>query len=99
MRNEGKRVRSAHVELRYAASPSLLPRVGFIVPKHGQNSVARNLLKRRLREIVRVAVLPFLGPQDLVFRTLPSAYRQSWQSLGDEVSSLVRRVPMPAPEP
>jgi len=93
MRLEGKRVRSAHLELRYAASPSSLPRVGFIVPKHGQNSVARNRLKRRLRELVRVSVLPFLGPRDLVIRTLPSAYKQSWDTLGDEVASLMRRVP------
>jgi ribonuclease P protein component len=70
-----------------------LARVGFIVPKHGQNSVARNRLKRRLRELVRVTVLPFLGPQDLVIRTLPSAYRQSWESLSDEVAALMRRVP------
>ncbi len=93
MRREGKRVRAAHLELRYAASPLSLPRVGFIVPKHGQNSVARNLLKRRLREIVRVTVLPSLGPQDIVIRTLPSAYKQSWAVLGDEVASLIRRLP------
>jgi len=86
-------VRAAHLELRYAASPLSLPRVGFIVPKHGQNSVARNLLKRRLRELVRVHVLPFLDPQDIVIRTLPSAYRQTWAALGDEVASLLRRLP------
>ncbi len=91
-------MRSAHLELRYATSPLLLARVGFIVPKHGQNSVARNLLKRRLRELVRVTVLPFLGPQDLVIRTLPSAYRQSWEALGDEMASLLRRVPKPLAE-
>lgn len=95
MRHEGKRVRSAHLELRYAASPSSLARVGFIVPKHGQNSVARNRLKRRLRELVRVTVLPFLGPQDLVIRTLPSAYKQSWDVLGMEIATLMRRVPKP----
>lgn len=88
-------MRSAHLELRYATSPLSLARVGFIVPKHGQNSVARNRLKRRLRELVRVSVLPFLGPQDLVIRTLPSAYRQSWESLGVEVAALMRRVPVP----
>ncbi len=86
-------MRAAHLELRYAASPLSLPRVGFIVPKHGQNSVARNLLKRRLRELVRVHVLPFLDPHDIVIRTLPSAYRQTWEALGDEVAALVRRLP------
>lgn len=93
MRREGKRVRAAHLELRVAASPLSFARVGFIVPKHGQNSVARNRLKRRLREIVRVAVLPALGAQDIVIRTLPSAYRQSWPTLVQEVASMARRLP------
>jgi ribonuclease P protein component len=69
-----------------------LARVGFIVPKHGRNSVERNRLKRRLRELVRTTVLPTLGPLDLVIRTLPSAYAQPWPTLGDEVAALVRRM-------
>ena len=88
-------MRAACLELRIAASPLSCARVGFIVPKHGQNSVARNRLKRRLREIVRTTVLPALGPHDVVIRTLPAAYRQSWEALGGEVASLVRRLPLP----
>jgi ribonuclease P protein component len=68
-------------------------RVGFIVAKHGQNSVARNRLKRRLRELVRVTVLPTLVPLDVVIRTLPSAYAQSWASLRDDFATLIRRMP------
>lgn len=92
MRREGKRVRAAHLELRVAASPLSFARVGFIVPKHGQNSVARNRLKRRLRELVRLTVLPLLTPQDLVIRTLPSAYAQSWSMLSKEIEFLARRL-------
>jgi ribonuclease P protein component len=73
-------------------------RVGFIVAKHGQNSVARNRLKRRLRELVRVTVLPTLAPQDVVIRTLPGAYAQSWASLCDDFAALIRRLP-PSPRP
>jgi ribonuclease P protein component len=87
-------VRAAHLELRVAASPLSFARVGFIVPKHGQNSVARNRLKRRLRELVRVTVLPTLTPQDVVIRTLPSAYAQSWDTLCAEVAALQRRLPV-----
>ncbi len=86
-------MRAAHLELRVAASPLSFARVGFIVPKHGQNSVKRNRLKRRLRELVRVTVLPGLTPGDLVIRTLPSAYSQSWVVLSHEVATLVRRLP------
>jgi ribonuclease P protein component len=67
-------------------------RVGFIVPKHGQNSVARNRLKRRLRELVRISVLPTLVPQDVVIRTLPSAYVQPWDVLRREVETVTRRL-------
>ena len=32
-------------------------RIGFVVPKHGHSSVARNRLKRRLRELGRMGIL------------------------------------------
>ena len=86
-------MRAAHLELRVAASPLSFARVGFIVAKHGQNSVARNRLKRRLRELVRVTVLPTLVPQDVVIRTLPGAYAQSWGALCDDFAALIRRLP------
>jgi ribonuclease P protein component len=63
------------------------------VPKHGQTSVARNRLKRRLRELVRVRVLPQLTLQDVVFRTLPSAYAQNWTMLSREIDALLARLP------
>jgi ribonuclease P protein component len=63
------------------------------VPKHGQTSVARNRLKRRLRELVRVRVLPQLTLQDVVFRTLPSAYAQNWTVLSREIDALLARLP------
>ena len=92
MRREGKRVRGAHLELRVAASPLSYARVGFIIPKHGQSCVARNRLKRRLRELVRVAVLPTLAPQDLVIRTLPGAYAQSFDALRQDVATVTGRL-------
>lgn len=86
-------MRAAHLELRVAASPLSCARVGFIVPKHGHDGVDRNRLKRRLRELVRTMVLHELGNVDLVIRTLPVAYAQSWQSLGQDIASLLRRLP------
>jgi ribonuclease P protein component len=59
--------------------------VGFIVPKHKRSGVERNRLKRRLREIVRVEVLPALPPIDLVIRARPEAYEASMTMLRSEV--------------
>jgi ribonuclease P protein component len=83
VRLKGKRVRTAHLEVRYIASllrsapgaPRIPPhaRAGVIVPKYSHNSVERNLVKRRLREIVRQDMLPLLSPVDVVVRALPSA--------------------------
>ena len=85
-------MRAAHLELRVAASPLSYARVGFIVPKHGETSVSRNRLKRRLRELVRTTVLPSLLPQDVVIRTLPSAYAQSWDTLRRDFTTLAGRL-------
>lgn len=93
-------MRAAHLELRVAASPLSCARVGFIVPKHKHDGVDRNRLKRRLRELVRTTVLPALGPVDLVIRTLPGAYVQTWESLRQDVAALIRRLPpVPAERP
>jgi ribonuclease P protein component len=65
------------LEVRFIASLSLLPRVGIIVPRHKQTAVARNRVKRRLRETVRTALLPALAalpPMDVVVRASPDAY-------------------------
>ena len=92
MRREGKRVRSAHLELRVAASPLSWARVGFIVPKHGREIVDRNRLKRRLRELVRTTALHRLPSQDAVLRALPGAYALSWSALSAEVENIVVRL-------
>ncbi len=83
--HEGKRIRTDHLELRAVASPLDHPRVAFIVPKHGQTNVARNRLKRRLREIVRRRLLPVLPPVDVVVRARADAYRVSFASLEEEL--------------
>jgi ribonuclease P protein component len=55
--------------------------VGFIVPRYAHTAVARNRLKRRLRELTRTRLLPVLPPVDLVIRALPSAYAASFEAL------------------
>ncbi|HEU4586748.1 MAG TPA: ribonuclease P protein component, partial [Gemmatimonadaceae bacterium] len=72
-------------EIRAAASPFSHPRAGFIVPKYSRTSVARNRLKRRLREIVRTELLPHLPAGDLVVRARREAYDASFAELHDQL--------------
>jgi ribonuclease P protein component len=89
---EGKRIRTEHLEIRAVASLFHHPRVGFIVPKYGQNSVARNRLKRRLREITRTALMPALPVVDMVIRARPGAYRISYATLVQELTTAGNRL-------
>ncbi len=85
-------MRSASIEARTTASLLPFPRVGFVVPRYRQTAVARNRLKRRLRELVREYVLPTAPPYDAVFRVAPSAYHRSFEALRDEVRYLAARL-------
>ena len=62
-------------------------RVGVIVPKHRHSAVERNKLKRRLRELIRLHVLPHVKDLQLVVRTMPDAYNASMQELAAEISN------------
>jgi ribonuclease P protein component len=107
VRREGKRIRTEHLEVRALASLLPYARVGFVVPKYKRNGVARNQLKRRLREIVRTRVLPTLPPGDLVIRPNPAAYDLPFERLVSELAgaadrarrALGRPAPPPAPPP
>ena len=89
----GKRSRTAHLDVFDSASPFAHPRVGVIVPKHRRNSVERNLLKRRLREVLRLEVLPRLVDSnsaiDLMVRARKEAYAASYEQLHDELTEFV----------
>ncbi|MCY3678655.1 MAG: ribonuclease P protein component [Gemmatimonadetes bacterium] len=69
------------------------PRVGWVVPKLGNGSVARNRLKRRLREIGRTRVLGALSARgvgvDVLVRVRTSAYRATYRQLEEELMSVV----------
>lgn len=67
-----------------------------MVPKHRQTAVARNRLKRRLREIGRVRVLPALDGADLridlLVRARPEAYTAGFDELSGELDRVVEEV-------
>ena len=89
---EGKRIRTDSLELRWIASPLGHPRVGFIVPKYAQTAVARNRLKRRLREIARLEILPRMGSVDVIIRARAVAYRVSFAELRHELTRMGDRL-------
>jgi ribonuclease P protein component len=66
-----------------------------IVPKYGHSSVERNLVKRRLRSLVRCELLPAVGPIEFVVRALPSAYGASFAALQSDIARIGSRLASP----
>jgi ribonuclease P protein component len=65
-------------------------RVGIIVPRHRQTAVRRNLLKRRLRELVRLQLLPALRTGAVVIRARPEAYEATFAELARQIERVRR---------
>ncbi len=59
--------------------------MGLIVPKYGATAVARNKVRRRLRECSRRRILPTLWAVDLVVRARPAAYQATFEELNGEL--------------
>ena len=93
-------MRTGSIDVRAIASLRAFARVGFIVPRYKHSAVDRNRLKRRLRELVRVELLPALPPMDVVLRVSPQAYAKDFATLQTDVRRLVGQLPaltLPAP--
>ena len=67
-------------------------RVGLIVPRFRQSAVARNRVKRRLRELSRTRILPADVAADVVIRIRPDAYRAPFASLAADVDRVVMKL-------
>ena len=89
-------MRTAQLEVRYLASPLLHARVGIIVPRYGHTAVDRNVVKRRLRDLVRTELLPTLAVLDVVIRAAPSAYAASYDTLRGALRKAAPQLPQPA---
>jgi ribonuclease P protein component len=81
-------MQTERLEARASASLFLHPRVGIVVPKHRHKVVARNRVKRRLRELVRTTLLPALGRVDLLIRAKPEAYESTFNELTADVAQI-----------
>jgi ribonuclease P protein component len=81
-------MQTEHLEARAAASLLLHPRVGVVVPKYKRTIVERNKIRRRLRELARLRLIPILDRTDLLLRAKPTAYASSFEDLSFEVGSI-----------
>ncbi len=61
------------------------PRMGLIVPKFQASGVARNRLRRRLKEIWRRELQAHQPAWDLVIRTRREAYEASFDQLREQL--------------
>lgn len=97
----GKRKRTRHLDVFVSTSPVARPRLGVVVPKHRHRIVQRNLLKRRLREIGRLVVLPRLSDAgcavDLLVRARAEAYDAPFDQLRAELERVVGELCSSAP--
>ena len=67
-------------------------RVAIVVPKFSFTIVRRNKLKRRLRELTRLHVLPRQCSCDLVIRARREAYDATFDGLLDEIQGLATQL-------
>ncbi len=92
MKRAGRRLRTEHLEVRTVASLLSHVRLAVIVGKHRHTIVERNRLRRRLRELARVRLIPFHSEIDVVIRSLPTAYDATFSVLTDEIDQIGRQL-------
>jgi ribonuclease P protein component len=63
------------------------PRMGLIVPKFQSSAVARNRLRRRLKELWRRELASAMPAWDVVIRAQSGAYRVGQRELREELRS------------
>jgi len=92
VRIAGRRLRTEHLDVRAVDSLLSHARVAVVVAKYGRTIVERNRLRRRLRELIRMKVLPQVSGMNIVVRSLSSAYRATVGQLAGEVDEIVRQL-------
>lgn len=86
MLGRGTRFRSGYLDIVWKPNETGHPRLGLVVAKFQSSAVARNRLRRRLKELWRrqglsVAGGLVTGGIDVVVRARPEAYRADFREL------------------
>ena len=87
VQRDGRRRRTPRLDISWRGNAAGHPRFGIVVPRYGQSAVARNRLRRRLREIMRRRVLSTAGAVDVVVRPRAVAYRSTFGELTLDLES------------
>lgn len=83
---EGRRIRTTHLDLAWRTNHHTRARAAIIVPRYQFTAVARNRLRRRLREILRRGLIATFPPVDVVVRAKRVAYAASFATLRAELT-------------
>jgi ribonuclease P protein component len=70
-------------------------RAGFVVPKAVGNAVARNLVRRRLRHLVRERLTALPAGAEVVVRALPAAAKSGYDELARDLDAALRAAVKP----
>lgn len=89
---KGRRARSDALELFWSAAAGPRSRATCITPKYGHTSVARNRLRRRLKELLRSRLLARDEPLDYLVRARPPAYDLAFGELATLLDGLAARI-------
>ena len=81
-------MQTLHLDVRFVTSAQTKPRIGLIVPKHKHTAVDRNRLRRRLRELIRIQLLPAVARGEALIRAKSEAYEVSFEGLRAEIDSI-----------
>jgi ribonuclease P protein component len=84
------------LDIRLLDSRTGKARAAVVVALFGNSAVDRNTLKRRLRELVRVRMLPRIGPKDVLVRARRETYAATFKQLEDAVESATLRISQPS---
>lgn len=94
VRQQGRSVGTSLLTLGWVANDLALCRCGYVVGKRvGKSAVARNRVKRRLREILRLQIKAgqVTPGYDLVLIARAGAAQATYQQLAADVTRLLRR--------
>jgi len=89
---DGRRIRTTHLDLAWRINRYARARAAIIVPRYQFTAVARNRLRRRLREILRRGLIATFAAVDVVVRAKRVAYAASFATLHAELTDAGSRL-------